>query len=84
MAMASDKWVMFRNFMYNELGITKEEVREWINDAIEEQVKLVVDNTFSKVDVERICEKTIVNELRDSYKIKEALLNKIVESLCFK
>lgn len=33
MAGKNDKWLMFRNYMINELGITKEDIREWIEDA---------------------------------------------------
>ena len=39
MARQDDKWVMFRNYMHNELGITKEDIRQWITDAVNEQVK---------------------------------------------
>jgi hypothetical protein len=30
MAGKNDKWSMFKNYMHNELGITKEDIREWI------------------------------------------------------
>lgn len=49
MAEKNEKWIMFRNFMYNDLGITKADIREWIDDAITEQVKLVLDDTFKKL-----------------------------------
>lgn len=34
MASKDDKWVMFRNYMHNELGITKEDIRKWIDDSV--------------------------------------------------
>ena len=49
MSTKNDKWVMFRNYMHNELGITKEDIREWIDDAIKEQIKLIVDNSYKNV-----------------------------------
>ena len=33
---------MFRNYMANELGITKEDIREWIMDAVHQEVEQVV------------------------------------------
>lgn len=34
--MKNDKWLMFKNYMHNELGISKEDIRQWINDAVRE------------------------------------------------
>jgi predicted transcriptional regulator len=34
-----NKYKMFRNYMANELGITKEEIKEWAKEAVEESVK---------------------------------------------
>lgn len=56
-----DKWVMFRNYMHNELGITKEDIREWINDAIREQVRNVVANSYAKCDLEAIIKREVFN-----------------------
>lgn len=36
MAKKDDKWVMFCNLVFNEMGITKEDIREWINDIVKE------------------------------------------------
>lgn len=54
MASKNDKYSMFRNFMINELEITKEDIREWIKESIKEEVKLVVSNTFEKVNPEQM------------------------------
>ena len=39
MSTKNDKWVMFRNYMHNELGITKDDIREWIKESIHDEVK---------------------------------------------
>lgn len=62
MAGKNDKWVLFKNYMHNELGITKEDIREWINDAIREEVKNVVDNAYGKCSIEDM----IRREIKDS------------------
>ncbi len=30
--MAGEKYKMFKQFMHNELGITKEDIREWVKE----------------------------------------------------
>jgi hypothetical protein len=48
MAGKNDKWLMFRNYMINELGITKEDIREWIQDAVRIEAKKMAEDTFCK------------------------------------
>lgn len=50
--MADDKWLMFKNYMHNELGITKDDIRAWIKEAAEEQAKKLVQQEFGKFDME--------------------------------
>ena len=57
-----DKWLMFKNYMHNELGITKEDIRQWVEDAVQEQAKKLVDNEFKKFDVHRVVEKIITDD----------------------
>lgn len=62
MAAKNDKWVMFRNYMHNELGITKEDIQTWIKEAVEQEAKNVVNNAVGKCDLEKF----IRNEMFDS------------------
>lgn len=59
MASKNDKYSMFRNFMINELEITKEDIRQWIKDSIEEEAKKIVENSFGKCNPEEIIKKCI-------------------------
>jgi len=34
-----NKWLMFKNYMHNELGITKEDIRQWIQEAVQQQAE---------------------------------------------
>ena len=82
MAGKDDKWVMFKNYMHNELGITKEDIREWIDNSIEEQVRLVLDNTFKNIDLrDIICRE--VRKTLERYEIKEKLAEKVINSIRF-
>lgn len=37
MAEKNDKWTMFKNYMHNELGITKDDIRAWLKEAVQSQ-----------------------------------------------
>lgn len=83
MAEKNEKWIMFRNFMYNDLGITKAEIREWIDDAIKDQVKLILDDTFKKTDIDYLVKEEIKRVLYNSSDIKNSIINKVVKSMFF-
>jgi len=57
-----DKWLMFKNYMHNELGISKEDIRQWIEDAVQEQAKKLVDNEFKNFDVHKVVERVITDD----------------------
>lgn len=59
MARKDDKWVMFRNYMANELGITKEDIREWIMDAVHQEVEQVVNNAYRRCNLEDLIKREI-------------------------
>lgn len=80
MAGKNDKWVLFKNYMHNELGITKEDIREWINDAIREEVKNVVDNAYGKRSIEDM----IRREIKDSSLWSNSTFSKEVIAECAK
>lgn len=60
--MNNEKWIMFKNYMHNELGITKEDIRQWIEDAVQKQAETLVKNEFNNFDVHRVVEKVIKDE----------------------
>lgn len=60
MAGKNDKWSMFKQYMHNELGITKEDIREWLTEAVHEEAKLLVHQAFGNFNVDKEIEKCIV------------------------
>jgi hypothetical protein len=40
--MSDNKYVLFRNFMVNELGIGRDEIREWTKEAVKEAVEKIM------------------------------------------
>jgi hypothetical protein len=73
-----NKWLMFKNYMHNELGITKEDICQWIEDAVEEQAKRMVKNEFDSFDVRNIIKKIITD---DSYFGSNSLKREITDEL---
>jgi hypothetical protein len=57
-----NKWLMFKNYMHNELGITKEDIRQWVQDSVEEQAKKLVDKEFNNFDVHKVVQRIITDD----------------------
>lgn len=55
----NDKYKMFKNFMHNELGISKEDIREWVRESIKEEVKNIVTQAYGKCNIENEVRKAI-------------------------
>jgi hypothetical protein len=49
-----DKYTLFKNFMHNELGITREEIRDWVHEAVKEEARKLVSQSFGKFDPKKI------------------------------
>ena len=83
MAGKNDKWSMFRNYMHNELGITKEDIREWIQEAVEIEARKMVDESFSKYSINdrisREIDKHIVQF--SDYGLRQLISNELVKRL---
>ena len=45
--------------MHNELGITKEDIRQWIEEAVQKQAETLVNNEFKRFDVNKVVERVI-------------------------
>ncbi len=50
---------MFRNLFYNELGITKEDIREWVKEACQEVADKLVSNTYESFNPETFIRKAM-------------------------
>jgi hypothetical protein len=48
--------------MHNELGISKEDIRQWIEDAVKQQAETLVKNEFKNFDVHRVVERVISDD----------------------
>lgn len=83
MAEKNDKWVMFRNYMHNELHITKEDIRGWIEDSVKQEVRAVIENRFKHWDLKEITENEIRNLLVKNYDLKNRVYEQIMNKMKF-
>lgn len=52
---------MFKNFMYNELGITKEDIRDWIKEAVREEARKLINKTYDDYEIKKVVREEINN-----------------------
>jgi predicted transcriptional regulator len=70
--MAGEKYKMFKQFMHNELGITKEDIREWVKESVREEAAKLIAKTYEDFDVKREI-RDLINSPYNS--IRKDLLN---------
>jgi len=58
--MSDDRYTMFKNFMHNELAITKDDIKKWTKDAVKQVAENYVENQMN--------EKTLIDKI-----IREAI-----------
>lgn len=74
----NSKWLMFKNYMHNELHITKEDIHQWINEAVQEQAERMIKNEFSSFNIHQIVKKMVTD---DKYFGSESLKKEIRQEL---
>ena len=84
--MASDKYKELRNLIFNELGITKDDIRQWTKEAAME----AAERRARSLDIEDIVKENIVKIVRDiiqprygnpSREVKDQIAKAIAEVL---
>jgi serine protease inhibitor len=50
---------MFKNYMHNELSITKEDIRNWIQEAIQKEIKVLVNNSYNDFNLNTLIKNEI-------------------------
>ncbi|MDR1046626.1 MAG: hypothetical protein LBL64_02530 [Treponema sp.] len=61
--MSDNKYKIFRNFMANELGISREDIREWTMQAVKE----TVEKELRGIDVRKLAYDILQNSVKASY-----------------
>jgi predicted transcriptional regulator len=77
-----DKWSMFKNYMANDLGITKDDIKQWIKEAVEQEAKKLIANSFDDYNIQSIMSNLMKDKLEKNINsIKEKVAEEIVSRL---
>ena len=79
--MSDNKYKMFRNYMVNELGITRDDIKQWTKDAVAETVNKELHQINFKYIVEGETRK-ITHTLKQD--ISRKLSDRIFQNLTVK
>lgn len=72
-----NKYLMFKNYIHNELGITKEDIVVWIKESIQDIVKDLTNQAYGKFSLEQAVKNALIehdkywydkNELKKEFK----------------
>jgi hypothetical protein len=68
--------------MHNELGITKDDIRQWVKDAVNDVAKSMVAKEFGEFSVDNVVQKWVVhNRFYGNDVLKKEVQDKIGEVL---
>lgn len=71
---SGNKYKMFRNFMVNELSITREDIKTWTKEAVAEEVLKIV----GQIDIEGIIRITAKS---NDHEIKRMIAREVADSI---
>lgn len=81
----SEKWLMFKNYMHNELGITKKDIRQWVEDAVHEEARRMMREEFHGFDTKKIVKDLVEDrEFWGSNHIKDDIKKEVVDRIMSK
>lgn len=79
---SNEKWAMFKNFMHNELGVTKDDIRVWIKEAVAEQAERLVAQEFGKFDVQKyITSQVLCKSMWGSQSLQDDIKRQLVAEM---
>lgn len=76
-----DKWGMFKNYMHNELGVTKDDIRAWIKEAVHEEAIHLVNQQVGKFSVQDQINSIANKIINDNYTFRRDLTNAIAKRI---
>jgi len=65
--MSNDKWAMFKNYMHNELQISKDDIRVWMKEAIQIEAEKMIKQSFGKYNINDIMKDIVKVKINDHY-----------------
>lgn len=83
--MDNNKWIMFKNYMHNELGITKDDIQSWVVESVIQQAKKALSE-YNYVDrIDQLITKRIDDVIKgntwNSKSFNDEIIGKVVKDL---
>lgn len=83
--MDNNKWTMFKNYMHNELGITKDDIQMWVVEAITQQAKKALSeyNYANRIDemITKRIDDVIKGNSWNNKSFNDEIISKVVKDL---
>ncbi len=78
-----NKWSMFKNYMHNELKITRDDIKGWVEETIKEIAKNHIEHHFPDDFLEKWIDKQINAKWFDKYghDIKEKIAKELAKTV---
>lgn len=86
LTMDNNKWTMFKNYMHNELGITKDDIQMWVVESITQQAKKALSEYNYANRIDQLITKRIDDVIRDrslytNKSFNDEIISKVVKDL---
>ena len=78
--MASNNYKLFKDFLEEELGITKEDIQMWIKESCQEEAEKIVCENFENYKPEEYIKRLI---LKHNYLFGNSLNKEIIQKASF-
>ena len=79
---SQQKWKMFKNYLHNEIGVTKDDIRAWIKEACNDVAEKLIKQELGEFDPERIVKKVVDDTIKEhSYYSSSGLKKEITDKV---
>lgn len=83
--MDNNKWIMFKNYMHNELGITKDDIQSWVVESVTQQAKKALSEYNYADRIDQLITKRIDDVIKgntwNSKSFNDEIIGKVVKDL---
>lgn len=83
--MDNNKWIMFKNYMHNELGITKDDIQSWVVESVTQQAKKALSEYNCVYRIDQLITKRIDDVIKgntwNSKSFNDEIIGKVAKDL---
>lgn len=57
-----DKWGLFKQYMHNELGISKEDIRDWIKESVKDEANRLLRQETEAFNIKKYIDNIVYTQ----------------------